>query len=103
MEFATLPDREDQDDAASCAERCVQLLLIHRQRGPNTLKVTGRNMRLGPFTRFCQPHRLRVTESDLGFSQGHILMVVALDQEESSVSQDVTQLTAGILTGDELS
>lgn len=52
LEFTTLPDRKDQDDTSSCAERCVQFLLIHWQCGPNTLKVTGKNMRLSHFTRF---------------------------------------------------
>lgn len=42
LEFAALPDRKDKDNAPSGAERCVQFLLIHRQRGPNTLNVTGK-------------------------------------------------------------
>jgi len=32
----------------------------------------------------------------LCFSQGNILMVVALDEEEPSISQNVTKLTGGI-------
>lgn len=69
LEFATLPDRKDQDNTSSCAERCVQFLLIHWQRGPNTLKVTGKNMRLPHFTRFFKPNRLTLTETYLGFSK----------------------------------
>ena len=41
-----------------------------------------------------------LTECHLSFSQRHILMVVALYQEESSVLEDVTHLTARILTCD---
>lgn len=43
-----------------------------------------------------------LAESYLSFSQGDVLMVVALYQEESGVSQDVMQLAARILTRDEL-
>lgn len=38
----------------------------------------------------------------LSFSQGDVLVVVALYEEESGVSQDVTQLAARILTNDKL-
>lgn len=41
LEFAALPDGEDQDNAPSRAERRVQLLLVDRQRGPDPLNTGG--------------------------------------------------------------
>lgn len=75
LEFSTLSDRKDKDNTPSCAERCIQFLLIHWQRGPNTLKVTGKL-----WSRHVLHASINQTEweSYLSFSQWHILMVVAL-------------------------
>lgn len=102
LELAALPDREDEDDAPSGAERRVQFLLVHWQRGPNALNGPGTTEPLH-LTGVRKAKRLGSAAAHLRFGQRDVLVVVALDQEEARVPQDVIQLTARILTCDELS
>lgn len=111
MELAALPDREDEDDTPSRTESCIQFLLIHRQCRPNTLNITEKSLK--QFLKSTQGHFFnktinkttgnnRSTLAYLSFGQRDVLVVVALYEEESSISQDVTQLAARILTDDKL-
>lgn len=111
MELAALPDRENQNDTPSRTESCIQFLLIHRQRRPNTLNITEKSLK--QFLKSTKGIFFNITINKttgnntstlayLSFGQGDVLVVVALYEEESGVSQDVTQLAARILTDDKL-
>lgn len=120
MKLSALSDGEDEDDTPGRMEGSIQLLLIDRQRRPDTLRIghshqNHREQNKTTRDAYCKKNGNTGTKSiirtkkhqegmndpknhrtDLCFGQRNVLMVVALNEEEPSISENVSQLSDGI-------